>query len=36
MTFLDSIFLSIAAFSTGISIVVIYSCVKWLITGERF
>jgi hypothetical protein len=36
MTFLDSIFLSIAAFSAGISIVVIYSVIKWFITGEQF
>lgn len=36
MTLIDSIFLSIAAFSAGISIVVIYSVIKWFITGEQF
>lgn len=34
MTLLENILLSFAAFGAGISIVVIYTVVKWFVTGE--
>lgn len=36
MTFIDSIFLSIAAFSAGVALVVIITVLTLLIRGERF